>query len=187
MIHSVDDAIFSLPLADYTLTFDDGLYSQYAYLHRFADVPTDKIFFISTKFICRGSQSDEFPLSNIAHDKARSGNYEDFMTPSQIRDIIAMPRCHIGGHGHSHIRLRDILTKVDIIKNIIQDTETMMDVFLSEFGISPTKFCFPYNDDVTGLYPAMIRRYGFTEMYGRERIPVEKLLHSRRQPACLDV
>lgn len=176
MIHDVYEDIFSLPLSDYTLTFDDGLYSQYAYLQRFSAIPTDKIFFISTKFLCDGIQSHKFPKSPIAHQKARVGNYEDFMTPDQVREILATSGCYIGGHGHQHLMLRDIPTKVGVIQAIKTDTEEMLDIFFRDFGLAPTKFCFPYNYDIDGLYPALLRRYGFTSFYGRERISVETLL-----------
>lgn len=174
----MSEDVFSLPLADYILTFDDGLYSQFAFLSRLSTIPTDKIFFISTKYICEGQQSGAFIDSRTAHDKARTGVYEDFMTVDQIQQIMNTPGCYIGGHGHAHVRMDLINRKVDQIQTIIADTTEMLDTFDRVFGLTPTKFCFPYNNDVGELYPTMLRRYGFTEFYGRERIPVETLLRN---------
>lgn len=176
MIHDVYDDIFSLPLADYTLTLDDGLYSQYAYLQRFAQIPTDKVFFISTKFICNGHQSTECPRSWIAHDRARVGDFSDFMTKQQIIQIMNTPGCTIGGHGHEHVFLNGIRRIVDRIQAIKLDTEAMLCAFRSEFDTTPSKFCFPYNNNLDGLYDGLLRQYGFTEFYGHERISAEELL-----------
>lgn len=176
MIHDVHDGIFDLPLADYTLTFDDGLYSQWAYLSEFIEIPTDKVFFISTGFICKSQQSLDFPKSNIAHDKARIGNLEDFMTLDQIVEITNSPNCYIGAHGHQHIHLKSIPKLIERIKAIKTDTESMVGSFTRMLGQCPHRFCFPYNEDLDGLYTGLLRQYGFTEFYGRERIAVETLL-----------
>ena len=175
MIHDVYDDIFKLPLADYTLTFDDGLYSQWSYLAEFEKIPTDKIFFISTGFLCNGQQSSHFPKSHIAHDKARAGVLEDFMTANQVIQIANTPNCYIGGHGHVHINLRAIPKLIDRLKAIKADTETMKAEFVKLLGQCPTKFCFPYNENLDELYSGLLRQYGFTELYGRERIAVESL------------
>jgi Polysaccharide deacetylase len=176
MIHAMYDEIFNLPLVDYTLTFDDGLYSQWKYIDRLCEIDTDKIFFVSTKYLCAGVQSYECPNSKVAHAKARMGNYEDFMTPAQVQDIARRDKCYVGGHGHEHVRLQEYNRLSDRALHMKMDTEHMMQHFHALLGYYPTKFCFPYNDNMGGLYDGWVRRVGITETYGRERVPVESLL-----------
>jgi hypothetical protein len=63
MIHEIRDWMFDLPLHNYVLTFDDGLYSQYYFLDKFKTIDTEKIFFISTGILCDENeiQSTTFP------------------------------------------------------------------------------------------------------------------------------
>jgi len=185
MIHKVSNEIFNLPLEEYTLTFDDGLYSQYSYLDKFLKLKTDKIFFISTGIICTGSQSLDYPESHIAHSKAFSGNFEDFMTLDQIKEISSSDRCYIGAHSHSHTRLNQFKRTVDKLAHIKKDTELVLEWFWKNLGYVPNSFCYPYNDDLDKLYTAILKKYGFKYFYGNERISVEKLLLQQTQPAYL--
>ena len=178
MIHEVYESMFDLPLEEYTLTFDDGLYSQFYYFDRFKSIPTEKIYFISSDIICSGEQSDQFPACREAHRKAFAGNKEDYMTLAQIKELMKDPLVSIGGHSHSHIRLDNYSKIVEKMKHIKNDTELMVKWFEEYLGFKPSKFCFPYNEDYQGMYSAMLRQYGFTEFYGRERIPIETLLHT---------
>lgn len=177
MIHAMTEAMFALPLHEYTLTFDDGLYSQWKYIDRLIDIDTDKIFFISTKFICTDDQTDCCVPSSVAHQKARQGIFEDFLTAEQIAIINQSPRCYIGGHGHAHVRLNDLTRFVDKIRVAEQDLTTMCDAMQKLVGYIPTSFCFPYNYDINGMYQALLRRKGITKWYGHERTPIETLLH----------
>jgi len=187
MIHEICEDIFNLPLENYTLTFDDGLYSQYYYYPRFQNILTEKIFFISSNIICNGKQSKEFPSCSIAHKKAFSGNKEDYMTLDQIKELIKDPLVSIGGHSHSHIRLDNFLKITEKLSYIKKDTELMIGWFQSNLGFIPTKFCFPYNDEgFNGIYKKVLGQYGFTDFYGRGRIPIEKLLHTEYPPNILD-
>jgi peptidoglycan/xylan/chitin deacetylase (PgdA/CDA1 family) len=180
MIHEIREEFFDLPLENYVLTFDDGLYSQYYYYPKFKDIPTEKIYFISSGIICKDHQSTEFPSCEIAHEKAFSGNYEDFMTLEQIKELMKDPLVTIGGHGHHHKRLKDIFKITHKAMYVIEDTKMMMSWFRENLNISPTKFCFPYNDDNHGLYEPVLKTQGFTEFYGRERIAIESLLDNRK-------
>ena len=177
MIHAVNEDMFSLPLHEYVLTFDDGLYSQWKYFDRLAEIDTDKLFFISTAFVCRENETVEGVSSSVAHDKARRGIFEDFMTVDQIRQIHKTPRCFIGGHGHSHIRLAELPRLVDRIKVADDDLTQMLVEMKKLVGVTPTSFCFPYNYDIGGMYQALLKRRGITKWYGSERIPIETLLH----------
>lgn len=177
MIHAMSEDMFSLPLHEYTLTFDDGLYSQWKYFDRLAEIDTDKLFFVSTAFICHEKQTTDVVPSSVAHTKARQGNFEDFMTVDQIRQITETPRCFIGGHGHLHLRLAELPRFVDRIKAADDDLAQMLDEMQKLVGNVPTSFCFPYNYDIGGMYQALLKRRGIVEWYGRERTPIETLLH----------
>ena len=176
MIHDMREEFLSLPLENYTLTFDDGLYSQWHFLPQLERINTDKVFFISTGFICDGEQSHVFPNSQLAHDKGRAGQLEDFMTIDQIKQIIKTPNCFVGGHGHQHVRLNELTRRTDQIKIINSYTRTMLAEFANKVGITPDRFCFPYNEELNGLYAGILRTFGFTEFYGRGRIAVESLV-----------
>lgn len=176
MIHEVRESMFSLPLDEYILTFDDGLYSQYYYFDKFKEIRTEKIYFISSNIICNGPQSAEFPCCTEAHKKAFSGNKEDYMTVEQIKEMMQDPLVSIGAHSHDHVDLYSLPKLFDRVNHISKDTENMISWFKTHLGFKPTKFCFPYNEDLDGMYKAVLHKYGFTEYYGRERIAIESLL-----------
>ncbi len=185
MIHQMSEDILKLPLQNYTLTFDDGLFGQYHFFDRLAQFNTDMIFFISTGIVCSTSQSRDFPPSNVAHEKAFQGNYEDFMNVEQLIEISKHPLVSIGGHSHNHLRLTKLPDLVSKVKHIEADTSLMMNWFQDNLHTKPTKFCYPYNEDFQGIYKGLLKKHGVTEFYGNERIPVEKLLHDSSQLAVL--
>lgn len=186
MLHEICEDTLNLTLDQYTLTFDDGLYSQYYYFDHFQAIPTEKIYFISSNTICLDNkQSLCFPSCREAHKKASVGNMEDYMSVDQIKLMMEDPLVTIGGHSHSHTSLHNFPRMVDKIQYIMDDTERMLEWFNRNLNIHPTSFCFPYNEDFQGLYPAILKRYGFTEFYGRERIPVETLQLPSIQPDTL--
>ena len=149
-------------------TFDDGLYSQYLFGK---DLPNDKIFFISSNIICRGKQSEEFIDCRSAHVKAFKGNTENYMTIDQIKEIINMG-IEIGGHSHYHKDVSKIPKLVDKVKHIKEDTELMLAWFKKELDYIPTSFCFPYNEELDGLYAGLLKPYGFTDFYGSSRVDI---------------
>lgn len=178
MIHEVYEDIFKLPLEDYILTFDDGLYTQYQYIERFAALNTKKIYFISSNIVCSDTQSTDFITCSVAHDKVfESGNTENYMTVDQIRELSTIPNCIVGGHSHYHTNLSG-KSMADQVRHIRMDTEKMIDWFRTNLNQHPDHFCFPYNDDLKGIYGALLKDYGITELYGRDRVAVESLLKS---------
>lgn len=177
MIHKIEEEMFKLPLHEYTLTFDDGLYNHYFYKDALSLIPTKKIFFISSNIVCNSTQNQAFTTSDLAHEKSKNGNYEDFMTVDQIKEISNTPDMEIGCHSHYHSNIDHLSTLADKIKFIKQDTNTSLQWFADNIGIIPTKYCFPYNNDLQGMYKLAIQDK-FTEFYGRERIPIETLLRS---------
>lgn len=188
MIHEMSDKLLSLPLESYTLTFDDGLYSQYYYFDRIKDLKTTKIYFVSSGIVCTDQMQSRVPITCAeAHAKAFSGNKEDYMTLGQIKELMLDPTVIIGAHSHSHTRLSNFKTLAEKVIYIDKDTALMIKWFEQHLGFRPTSFCFPYNEDLNGLYKGILKKWGFTDFYGRERIPVETLLHSRTQPDNLDI
>jgi hypothetical protein len=148
MIHEIRESLFDLPLKDYVLTFDDGLCNQYQNFHRFKDIDTTKIFFISS--------------GKVGQDT--------YMSLEQIKELMSYPDVYIGGHSHNHVKLNDFDKLIEKIEHIRVDTQLMIEWFKTNLGFTPTKFCFPFNDDVDLVYRAMLTKIGFTEFYGRERI-----------------
>jgi peptidoglycan/xylan/chitin deacetylase (PgdA/CDA1 family) len=177
MIHEVSEAMFSLPLQNYVLTFDDGLYSQYHYAKRFAEYNTPMIFFISSGIVCNGQQSNNFLGCMDAHKKAFEGNYEDYMTLEQIKELAAMPNVTIGAHGHNHLALDAMPSLVEKVRYLNNDIKLMLEWFKTNLGV-PTVFCYPHNNDLDGIYKGLLTKVGFTDFHGSERIPIETLLQS---------
>ena len=175
MIHEFREEFLDLPLENYVLTFDDGLFSQYCFYERIKHIPTEKIFFISSGIICEGTQSSEFPPCQIAHEKAFAGNKEDYMTIDQIKELLKDPWVSIGGHSHAHLDLNKLNKFTHKIMHIVDDTKTMFQWFKDNLGFKPTKFCFPYNNDLDGSYRALLKNTGITDFYGKERTAIESV------------
>lgn len=178
MIHEVTPEILELPLHNFVLTFDDGLFSQYHYIDKLLDFKTEMIFFISTGIVCDQPQSFQFPTSRVAHEKAFSGNKEDFMTLEQVIKLSHFPKTRIGAHSHLHKRISSFPKLIDKVQHIEEDTKRVIEWFQENLNTTPTDFCYPYNDDFQGFYKGLLMKYGFKNFYGSERIPVETLLHS---------
>jgi peptidoglycan/xylan/chitin deacetylase (PgdA/CDA1 family) len=98
------------------------------------------------------------------------------MTVAQIKELMADPLVTIGAHSHTHRNLRKIPKLFDCVAHIASDTEQMMQWFQNTLGFAPTSFCFPYNDDLDGMYRGLLRKHGFTDFYGHERTAIESLL-----------
>ena len=173
-IHEVDERLFSLPLKDLILTFDDGLYTQYKYINKLEKIDTRKIFFISTDIVCNGKQSEDSIPCDAAHEYFfRTNDARHYMTWDQIREISKLPNCEIGGHGHFHKDLETIARKKRL-EFIREDTKLMEEAFISELGYCPSSFCFPYNYTEV-LYNCILHKTGFTEFFGEERLSINRL------------
>lgn len=174
MIHEFREEFLDLPLQDYVLTYDDGLYTQYMYDHL---IDATKIYFVSTNIICQETQTEELISCRIAHERAFRGDKSAYMNLQQIETLLERGN-YVGGHSHYHKHLKSFSSLAEKVNHIKQDTELMLEWFEKNLHYQPTKFCFPYNDDMNGMYPALLKKYGFTEFYGNERIPIEKLLRN---------
>lgn len=158
MIHSITKDIFNIPLNRYILTFDDGTIDHYEYLEELSKIDTTKIFFIST--------------NNIGKD--------GYLTIDHIKEMMTYSGIEFGGHSHDHKNLKN-MSLLDSINHIKEDTNDMIKWFNDNLGFTPSKFCYPFNNDLKGVYTALIKSHGIIDLYGSERIPVEKLLHDGSQ------
>lgn len=173
MIHTIQDDFLKIKLEDYILTFDDGLYNHFYYYPKLKLIQTEKIFFISTNIICNTKQSKSFLSSEECHKKAFMGNKEDFMNLEQLEYLSKERNVFIGGHSHFHKNLNTLSNLNDKVNHIKKDTELMLEWFHKNLNSFPSKFCFPYNDDLNGLYKSILMTYGINEFYGKERIPID--------------
>lgn len=147
-----------MPLENYILTFDDGTKDHYDYYKGFAQFDTQKIYFISSNLV----------------------GLENYMTIDEIKELMLDESVSIGGHSHEHIKL-DNMSLLESVKHIEKDTQLMFNWFNKNLGFKPTKFCYPFNNDLNKVYTAMMKRQGITDFYGCERIPIEKLLRIQSQ------
>jgi Polysaccharide deacetylase len=152
MIHQIDDSLFNKDLENYVLTFDDGTVDHYDYFHQFDRFNTVRIYFIIPTKI----------------------GTDGYLTLEQVRYLMLQPNTYIGGHSYYHRKFDNegLLRKTH---HIHTDTQMMIDWFEKNLGFKPTKFCFPYNDDVNGVYAAMMKNFGIRELYGKERIDASTL------------
>jgi hypothetical protein len=110
MIHDFRKDYFELNLAAYTLTFDDGLYSQYYYYPLLDSVDSPQIFFIITSFIKPGKARERFNGEFIKSVKSRkymndafiNNDFSDFMTLEEIQKLATHKGVKIGTHSHFH-------------------------------------------------------------------------------------
>lgn len=169
MIHEFAEWMLDLPLDEYTLTFDDGLYTQYMYIDELLKVNTDKIFFISTGIVAKETtvQSDDLVHCALSHSRAKHfRDLSHYMNWKQIKEIDQMNLCEIGGHSHLHARVN--------IKNILQDTRLMKRSF-KERGLNPKSFCFPYNQE-NEIYKQILIRDGYERFYGEGRVDIYDIM-----------
>lgn len=175
MVHEVDERLFDLPLEQYILTFDDGLFTQYKYIDQLLEIPTTKVFYITTGTICTHTnyQSQRFITCTEAHEKYfNTGVTEDYMTWNQIRNLSSLQGCYIGAHSHSHKNYRhDNLP----VSHIIDDVKIMKRSFMDNLGYIPEEFCFPYNY-MPAVYSRYIQHKGFKTTYSTNRVDVNDLL-----------
>ena len=154
MIHRVPDDIFTHPLEKFLLTFDDGYDDHYTTFSKFLEIPTQKIYFITCDWVgCDG-----------------------FLTLEQIKYMSSFDNVIIGAHSFSHTDLyTNALTLEQKIQLMDNDTKKTCEWFQQMLGFTPTVFCYPFNNTVYGIYTKILKKHGFNEFYGTERINVERL------------
>ena len=176
MIHEVNEEVLQCPLSDYILAFDDGLYSQYKYIDRLREFDTEMIFFISTGIVADADtvQSDEDICCERAHEYFfDTQDTKHYMNWSQIKKLLALPKCTVGGHSHNHPNLREMSLK-DRISTITSDTKLMCKSFMENLTYVPVNFAYPYNyrDDI---YDKCLEKHCIRNLYGDERIDINEL------------
>jgi len=162
-------------LEKYTLTFDDGLVSQYNALEFLKTLRTTKIFFISTNIVRpQGKEpSDEITPCAEAHINAACGDKTDYMSWKEIKEIQNSPFCYVGGHGHSHLKLWEIKGLRERFAAIKRDTRAMMKTF-KEQDIIIDSFCYPYNY-YDGLLKGSLIKKDIKKFYDGSRTAIEDL------------
>ena len=186
-IHEITPEILNIPrevLSEYTLTFDDGLYSQYLHWEHFKEIPTDKIFFISPGLLSTEDSSQIASISSVQAHKAffSKNDSSAFVTLKQIQHL-KRDGAVIGGHSFSHFREKNLCLDLpqpsldSKFKYMKQDTQKMIDWFNRELHMEVEHFCFPYNNTYNGLYASMIKTlFKIPKVYGEERVLIESLL-----------
>lgn len=159
MIHEFKREYLTLPLKDYTLTFDDGRVSPFHFWSELKDIPTQKIFFIITS-ACRDGFEGKPPVH--------------YLSEEMIRFLMKQKDVTIGGHSHYHKHIKDIQGLRDKVTHIKQDTSKMLDWFSVHLQFRPDHFCFPYNEE-DDIYRTYLKIEGFTHIYGKGRVDIDKL------------
>lgn len=179
MIHEVHDWMLNIDLSEYDIiTFDDGLFSQYKHYKHFLSLGKPLYFFISTDIVCpENVEQDESVVScREAHERYGRGDKTPYMTWNQIKTL-RYNGCIIGGHGHTHLRIKRSGGIQKTYWKVKGDCKRMMDEFVIH-GVPIDSFCFPYNEDVFGYRPAL-KEYGVENFFGDERIPIENIINNK--------
>ena len=138
--------------SDGIATFDDGLYSQYVFGR---NLPNDKIYFICPSFIDNGVNDIGQKCMGVHHIKKLINEGID-----------------IGAHSYYHTKIWKLPDLKHQVYHIQRDTKLMMEWFGDRLDITPTKYCFPYNEELNGVYKATLKPYGFTDFYGSSRVDI---------------
>lgn len=144
-IHEVNDKIFedfqkefnrikkdqNLKDSDITITFDDGLYSQWKYKDKFHTFAKDskKIYFISTNIVNTSGifneEAEAVPAAkaHLYYFDKRWGWDQNYMSWDMIRELNASKNTFIGLHGceHLHPELIKPNKKIKTYKTDIDD------------------------------------------------------------------
>jgi peptidoglycan/xylan/chitin deacetylase (PgdA/CDA1 family) len=179
VIHEVREKFFNAPLSNYNLTFDDGLYSQYYYWPLIKEIKSNKIFFIATNLIGKGPKREQFDGKHKEFPSCyeslalwrESGNNKNYMRLSELEHMIS-EGVVIGAHSHNHIKFYEG-SLFHRISDMRDDIESMIDWFETNLGFSTREYAYPHYKSHVFLR-ILLRDYGFTKLYGEERIEIEK-------------
>lgn len=156
MIHKWHKKYFKYDLQNYILSFDDGLYSQYEAIPEIIrKFPTIEIFFyVSTNIINRDYDPvREYDEAPIAHEKARNGNFNSYVTYNDLKKLSIYQNVTVGVHGHNHISPRKLSSlplreQIKIWKNdakemIVNSIKMINNKIIKK---EPLYYCTPYNE-----------------------------------------
>jgi hypothetical protein len=162
-----------------TLTFDDGLYSQYIFLKNNPELCFRSIVFVSPACI-RDVGKDPIKsvvLCDTAHFMYSALNDNSaYMSLSEIQELKSLGVI-IGYHGYFHYcYLNSDLSPVVILKTIDHEVQTCLD-FQSKFNLFSNIFCAPYNDyKALNFYvKSLEHKTGQEFAYVKDRISFEEL------------
>lgn len=166
-LHEITEDIINSDYSMYDIiTFDDGLYSQYYYYKEFLKYNIPLYFFISSDIVCNDNNNQNL---NITCSEAHKLYFENndkssYMTISQIKEINSTTNCFIGGHSHTHRRLKELNIK-DQTKEIQKECEQMMS-FFKKHDIIINAFAYPYNEE---LFQYKYYLKDIKQFFGKER------------------
>ncbi len=172
MIHEVTEDTFKHNLQDYTLTFDDGLYSQYYYWERLNLIPTKKILFICCDLISIGPirrcGSNDITCFEAMKTYNETGEKVNYMTLPELEEMDN--NFIIGAHSYYHRDIEDMRLK-ELADWIKFDTERMLVWFNTYLHITPVHYCFPFNYEHPVARP-ILKEFGFKYFHGGERVDI---------------
>ncbi len=167
MIHAWHDDYLKLPLDNYILSFDDGLYSQVLGIEKIIEIyPNIEIrYYISTGILNIGFEDSTCNESDVAHQRFKDGMLSDFVTYRDLRYLASLKQVTIGLHGHMHLDLdhikrnNSLLDYFEIMQNDVKEM-LLSTIHLLEYDILKDDiihFCTPYNQ-LHDLYIATMRK-----------------------------
>jgi len=155
MIHRFKEEYLKLPLDEYVLVFDDGLYNHYLWYKKIrVKFPKVKmIFAISTNIIANGWDIQDDMESPEAHELYfKYGSKIGFLNIEQIIEISNTRNCFIAVHGHNHLNLdntRRQMSLMDFYQAIQKEYTGMFETAMTWIyqGIIKSKLIvvLPYN------------------------------------------
>lgn len=172
MVHEVLPEFLDLDLSNFDIiTFDDGLYSQFLNIDHFLNFNKRIIMFISSNILRPENVKPSKEILNcaIAHNKAFSGNFENYISVSELLEL--SKKVEIGCHSHNHLMYKNSAFEYNNFKD---DTLKSLE-FFKNLNIKIKSFCFPYNQNETNkIYETYIKSLGL-EIFGYNRIAIENL------------
>lgn len=187
VIHEMHKEFLDLPLENYTLTFDDALYSQYYYWPLIKELNTRKILFVSPCLINKDpSRRDQFAGEYRSFPSCFEAmklykEYNDrtnYMTVNEIKHMMD-EGCSVGCHSFSHFR--DLNMRLyNLTQFIKNDTETMLEWFDKNLGTMPKAYAFPHFIEHR-LQRVILKSYGFNEFFGVERMMIEVFREQKKE------
>lgn len=159
-----------------TITFDDGLYTQYLFLKDNPDVCKRSIVFITPKCIRNDLAKPyiECILCDTAHAMYVSGDNKAYMSLVEIAELKRLG-VQIGYHSYSHLNISSAYSKASQKLDKLKLEVHCMLEYQKEYGIFDNIFCVPYNDySILNLYLKLLEKKSNEEFwYVKDRYAVE--------------
>ena len=160
-----------------TLTFDDGLYSQYTFLKNNPDLCSRSIVFVSSACIrINKDPIKQIVLCDTAHFMHNElHDNSAYMSLNEIQELKSLGT-RIGYHGYFHYCFLGFELSPDILKIIGNENQACLKI-QSKFNIFSNIFCSPYNDyKFLNFYVKFLEHKTHQEfMYVKDRISFEEL------------